>query len=343
MRGINTIKSSCKSRTDTQERAEVKRDLAKAVSVAAWEAWRTGGVDGWAAWRGCGAKLPTPFEAKLVVRVMLKIPPPGEVLLKARSYEKGSRTKVLVRDKFEEDILPMLHRLAACEKVVPLAAVGALSPPCHPFTDHRSADWPLSLDDLRQRNEQLYHAVNGKSSTISGLLQDLETEKPYERYSVCCVVCASEPAMAGCAARWCKGCYWLCQGTVDLTGHDELCSKVHDATALFKQAAAPAAASIVPGLRVRLRDYQAEAVNWMVAGEESARGLPSQLYAEVKTADGTPTYLSPALHRWSTSPPPVVKGGFLAEEMGLVCHLRALYPPSFIPCAYTTNAFHCVL
>eukprot|EP00937_MAST-01D_sp_MAST-1D-sp2_P005038 g5038.t1 len=73
----------------------------------------------------------------------------------------------------------------------------------------------------------------------------------------------------------------------------------------------------VRGLNVTLRPYQSESVEYMVAEESSARGFHDQLYAEVKLASGTTTYFSPALASWRLRPPPIFRGGFLAEEMGL--------------------------
>ena len=65
--------------------------------------------------------------------------------------------------------------------------------------------------------------------------------------------------MAGCAARWCKYCNWLCLDTPSLRAHAEHCSKVHDVgedrdaatasaggTALFELAAAAPAPAPAP-------------------------------------------------------------------------------------------------
>ena len=87
----------------------------------------------------------------------------------------------------------------------------------------------------------------------------------------------------------------------------------------------------IPGLKVRLRSYQSESVDWMLAEEKSELGYNDQLFCRLCTEDGTATYFSPVLQTWLAKPPPICRGGILAEEMGLgkvhSWHLRchALY------------------
>lgn len=90
-------------------------------------------------------------------------------------------------------------------------------------------------------------------------------------------------------------------------------------------AGANADAVAVPGLKVRLRSYQSESVDWMLAEEKSELGYNDQLFCRLCTEDGTATYFSPVLQTWLAKPPPICRGGILAEEMGLgkVCALVA--------------------
>lgn len=69
------------------------------------------------------------------------------------------------------------------------------------------------------------------------------------------------------------------------------------------------------GLNVDLLDFQQQSVGWAL--EREASGVQSFLWTEVNVPNRRPIYFSPILDLFSSTPPKKVRGGMLAEEMGL--------------------------
>lgn len=69
------------------------------------------------------------------------------------------------------------------------------------------------------------------------------------------------------------------------------------------------------GLKVNLLKFQRQSVSWMVEMEK--QGAQRHLWTEVLGPDGSIFYASAPLRTVQTSPPDIVRGGFLCEEMGL--------------------------
>jgi SNF2 family DNA or RNA helicase len=75
----------------------------------------------------------------------------------------------------------------------------------------------------------------------------------------------------------------------------------------------------VEGLNVELLEFQRQTLKWALERETTAGGIQSFWWAKVPT-DSTrkkDLYYSPILQRFRTDPPRIVRGGFIAEEMGL--------------------------
>mmetsp|Transcript_13439 Transcript_13439/g.44267 ORF Transcript_13439/g.44267 Transcript_13439/m.44267 type:complete len:1465 (-) Transcript_13439:1441-5835(-) len=79
------------------------------------------------------------------------------------------------------------------------------------------------------------------------------------------------------------------------------------------------------GLNVTLRDYQRQALKFMVDQERHSGACASRsLFFPFKDASGNQLFYSPMFKNVSTTTPPDVRGGILAEEMGLGKTIEAL-------------------
>lgn len=75
------------------------------------------------------------------------------------------------------------------------------------------------------------------------------------------------------------------------------------------------ASGLVPS--VVLKDYQVQTVRWLLQRESAEENVSRSFWAELRMEDGTLLQYSPFLQRFTFSPHPDVKGGFVCEEMGL--------------------------
>jgi len=79
------------------------------------------------------------------------------------------------------------------------------------------------------------------------------------------------------------------------------------------------------GLALQLKQYQRQALAWMLDMESLPGGINSLFWEERPFADGgAPFHYSPALGEMRLSPPPLMRGGVLADEMGLGKTLEVL-------------------
>jgi SNF2 family DNA or RNA helicase len=82
---------------------------------------------------------------------------------------------------------------------------------------------------------------------------------------------------------------------------------------------------IAPVLKLNLMLHQQHAICWMLQMESlGGFGINSILWEEREFLDGGKYYYSPALGQIRLSPPPVMKGGILADEQGLGKTLEVL-------------------
>ena len=76
-----------------------------------------------------------------------------------------------------------------------------------------------------------------------------------------------------------------------------------------------AAEDHVDGLEIELLEFQKQALKWAVDREQMPGGIQSFFWSKV--SNDLPLYYNPILHQFREDPPAVVRGGFLAQEMGL--------------------------
>jgi SNF2 family DNA or RNA helicase len=76
-----------------------------------------------------------------------------------------------------------------------------------------------------------------------------------------------------------------------------------------------AAEDHVDGLKIELLEFQKQALKWAIEREQMPGGIQSFFWPKV--SDAIPLYYNPLLHQFREDPPAVVRGGFLAQEMGL--------------------------
>jgi hypothetical protein len=76
-----------------------------------------------------------------------------------------------------------------------------------------------------------------------------------------------------------------------------------------------AAEDHVDGLKIELLEFQKQALKWAIDREQMPGGIQSFFWPKV--SDDLPLYYNPILHQFREDQPAVVRGGFLAQEMGL--------------------------
>jgi hypothetical protein len=76
-----------------------------------------------------------------------------------------------------------------------------------------------------------------------------------------------------------------------------------------------AAEDHIDGLKIELLEFQKQALKWAIDREQMPGGIQSFFWPKV--SDDLPLYYNPILHQFREDPPAVVRGGFLAQEMGL--------------------------
>jgi hypothetical protein len=76
-----------------------------------------------------------------------------------------------------------------------------------------------------------------------------------------------------------------------------------------------AAEDHVDGLEIELLEFQKQALKWALEREQMPGGIQSFFWPKV--SDDLSLYYNPILHQFREDPPAVVRGGFLAQEMGL--------------------------
>jgi hypothetical protein len=90
----------------------------------------------------------------------------------------------------------------------------------------------------------------------------------------------------------------------------------------LSQAELSRAAGLVDG--ITLKDYQCQTVRWMLRAESGETNVSVPFWTELRFEDGTRFYYSPCLQRFTFTPLPDVRGGFVSEEMGLGKTIEAL-------------------
>ena len=80
-----------------------------------------------------------------------------------------------------------------------------------------------------------------------------------------------------------------------------------------------AAAPFVEGLTVELLPFQLQSLQWAIERETTPGGLQSFFWTKLPSVEqpNTTVYYNPILGKLSTSKPNLVRGGIIAEQMGL--------------------------
>lgn len=73
----------------------------------------------------------------------------------------------------------------------------------------------------------------------------------------------------------------------------------------------------VDGLNVELLDFQRQTLQWTLERETMEGGIQTLLWGKVPVGQGRDIYFNPILNRFRRDVPALVRGGFIAEEMGL--------------------------
>ena len=77
---------------------------------------------------------------------------------------------------------------------------------------------------------------------------------------------------------------------------------------------------VVEGLKVELLEFQKQSLRWALEREKTPRGIQRYFWAKIRVSQAnlnTHLYYCPILETFKRNRPNVVRGGFIAEEMGL--------------------------